>query len=485
MKIIFIIPKAKSISGGKSLTLIPNVGIAYLSAFLKKNGIEVCVFDDGVEDGWEKLFTTIRESKPDVIGITIYSYNYGYACGLIKAIRDNFRLPLVLGGIHVNIIKKQILLDTGADFAVKHEGEYTLLELLEAIKNKNNDFSVIKGLIWRGENSRIIENPDRPLIKDLDILPFPDYDIFDITKYFCYKDKTLPLITSRGCPYGCNFCSIKLSMGQSFRPRGAENVVDEIECYVSKGWAGFDIDDDCFTLDMKRVEAICDLIIQKKLNIKFKFPNGIRADKVSYQLLKKLKLAGCTYIVYGCETGNKRILKLIKKGVTLEQVRQAVEWANEVGISNSVSFIIGHTEETYKEALDTLVFARSLSTDFSSFYNLLPYPGTETYAWVKKYGRSLIPPENYLENISACRNEPIFDTEEFTREQRIKVLNMGFNLFRKKYFKFRLGPILGSILYYISLIRIFNKFFSYFVLDNNVGRGIYISLSKILQRRKK
>ncbi len=481
MKILFAIPKLKAISGGKGLTVSPHAGVAYLSSFLKKNGIEVKVYDEGIENNRAELLLTIRDFKPDVVGITIFSYCYNYACDLIKTIKNNCKSPLVLGGAHINIVKGQILLETGAEFAIKHEGEHGLLELLKEIESGGNDFVNIKGLIWKDNNGKVTENPDRTFITELDSLPFPDYDVFDIKKYFCFKDKILPIITSRGCPFGCNFCSVRLCMGQGFRARSAQNVVQEIELLTQKGWRNFNINDDCFTLNKQRAEEICDLIIKKNLNIGFQFLNGIRVDTVNPQLLKKMKSAGCFYISYGCESGNERILKTIKKGIILEQVRKAVEWTNDANIPNSVNFIIGHTEETYQTAMDTISFAESLPTYFANFYNLIPYPGTEAYSWAQQHGRFLVPSEYYLENIGTYHGRPIFETSEFTKIQREKIVGLGFNLYRLKYLQYRFGKVAGYFIFCVTKLKPINIFAAFLVLDTRLGKSIYTLLCNLIR----
>lgn len=483
MKILFVVPKIKSLFGDKGLTVQPHIGIAYLAAFLKSQGIEVSVFDDGIEKSTDKVFTVIDSFKPDIIGITIFSYSYGVAYELIKKIKTYSRIPLVLGGPHVGAVRKEALEDTGVNFAVKFEGEYTLIELLEELHKESPDFNKIEGLLWCS-NGKIAENPDRPFIKDLDSLPFPDYDIFGIERYTCFSQRALSLITSRGCPFGCNYCSVRLSMGQNFRSRSAQNVVEEIEYFYRHGWTNFDINDDCFTLDKRRAEEICDLIIEKNLKIRFQLYNGIRVDTVNPQLLKKMKQAGCFLISYGCEAGSQKVLDAIKKSITLEQVRDAVKWANEAGIPNSVNFIIGHTGETYKDAIETLNFAKSLPTDYVNFYNLLPYPGTEAYRWAREHAHFLVSPEFYLENISYRNNEPIFETKEFTRQQRKKIIEAGFILFKRKMLVFRLGKFLGLVMFYVTKIKAIDKLATYFALNNSVGRLIYYFLSARSYKQK-
>lgn len=477
MKVLFVIPKNKSLFGDKGMTAHPHIGVAYLSAFLKQNNVETAIYDDGVEKNLDVLYGLINTFNPTLIGITIFSYCYGFAYSLIERIKEKTDIPIVAGGPHISAIGKRMFKDTKIDFAIKQEGEWTLLELLQEFAKGAPDFGSVKGLIWRNGGFEI-DNADRPLIADLDSMPFPDYDSFGIERYVCFRDKFLPLITSRGCPFGCNYCSVRLSMGQKFRARSAENVFLEIKHFYDKGWRNFDINDDCFTLDNPRAARICDLLIENKLKIRFQLYNGIRVDTVNLGLLKKMKRAGCYFISYGAESGNNRVLQAIKKGITLEQVENAVTWANEAGINNSVNFIIGHKEETYSDALDTLHFASRLPTNFVNFYNLLPYPGTESFEWAKQHADFLIPPGTFLEQISYRDNKPIFETEEFTKEQREKVVALGFDLYRKKILAFRLGKILGGIVYWITHNNWLNKIATNFALNNPMGRFIYIKLSR-------
>lgn len=484
-KVLFVIPRNKSLFGDEvNQTAHPHVGVAYLVAFLKERGLEIAIFDEGIENSGLKLAGKIDEFKPNLIGISIFSYSYVFAKNLIKIIKAHSDIPLVAGGPHVCAVRSEILKNSRIDFAIKNEGEYPLLALASEISNSTGNFHSINGLTWRKDGS-VIENPDNPYIDNLDDLPFPDYEAFDIKRYPCYKSKTIPLITSRGCPFGCNYCSVRLSMGQRFRARSAKNVFAEIKYLYEQGWRNFDINDDCFSLDKARAENICDLITENKLKIRFQLYNGIRVDTVNEGLLKKMKHAGCYFISYGCEAGSDKVLKAIKKGITLQQVRDAVNWTNWAGIPNSVNFIIGHKEETFQDALDTMRFAAELPTNFVNFYNLLPYPGTESFEWASQHAEFLVPPEEFLENISYRDNQPLFQTAEFTKEQRERVIALGFKLYRKKILTFRLGKVLGYMVYWITGLDFINKFATRFALTNPWGRFIYIGLSRKSFTQKK
>lgn len=481
-KVLFVIPRVKSMFGSEEgVPPHPHVGIAYLISILKKNKYSVEVFDEGIEKSDQKLDDLINSFEPAVIGITGFSYAYGYLEEAINKIKKYCSVPIIVGGPHIAATDSEIMITTAADFAFKGEAEEAFLSFLSEFKKKNPDFNKVPGLIWKNKG-KIIQNKPPGFIKFLDNLPFPDYEAFSLNKYPCFQGKSLPIITSRGCPYGCNYCSVRLSMGYVFRPRSPKNVVAELEYWNKKGFVSFDINDDCFTLDLKRAEEICELIIKKKLKIQFQLYNGIRVDRVTPKLLQKLKSAGCTFIAYGCESGNQEILNTIKKNITLEQVREAVTWTNNVGIKNAVNFIIGHKNETYNQARDSLEFAKNLPTNFVNFYNLVPYPGTEVYDWAIRNTNFLVNKKTFLKEISYRDNIPIFETKQFSKSQKEKVMKEGFNLYEYKIMQFRLGKPLGLIMYSITRINFISKATRWLFYKNKYIMKLYKLLSAKSQK---
>ena len=360
---------------------------------------------------------------------------------LIRNVKSMSTAMVVVGGPHVSATKDEILRHTDADLAIKGEGEETLHELIQAIQHSQSAFDEIDGLIWR-KNDEIVENKNRAFIQDLDDLPYPDFAAFPLEKYLCYKERTLPMISSRGCPFGCTFCSVRLSMGRGFRGRTPESFVTELQHWHDQGWRRFEINDDCFSANVERAIKICQLIQEKQLKISFDLYNGIRVDRVSPELLRELKQAGCSLVAYGLESANPQVLRNIKKNVALAQVEEAVKWTKEAGLSCSVNFIIGHAGETYTTAKESLDFAKRLPADFVNFYNLVPYPGTEAFEWVEQHGRFLVPQEEYLTRISYRDNRPIFETPEFPVAERMKIMKEGFKLYERKLLQFRLGKTL-------------------------------------------
>lgn len=476
-KILFVIPEIKSMFGTeRGIPIHPHVGIAYLSSILKKYQYHYSIIDCSIESNWPyELKKNIKNFCPDIIGITGFSYAYKYLYQTIKKIQILTNIPILLGGPHVSANIKNILKETKVNFAMYGESEVSLIKFLNEFSKTKPNYYKVPNLIWISKNKTIINNPT-PLIQNLDNIPFPDYTSFNLKKYLCYKQKIIPIITSRGCPYTCNYCSVRLSMGQSFRPRSPQNVIEEIKYWYKKGFINFDINDDCFTLDIKRAETICNLIIKNKLKIKFQLYNGIRVNNINLHLLKKLKKAGCFFIAYGCESGCQKTLDRIKKNITLDQVKKAIKYTNQAKIKHAVNFIIGHQQETYENALETLKFAKSLKCNYVNFYNLVPYPGTEVYEWAIKHAHFLIPKNRYLKEISYRDINPIFETKEFTKKQRIKIMKKGFALYEKKLYQFRFGKILGNLFYYLTRIPFIAHLTRKLVYDNKIFNKLFMLL---------
>lgn len=487
MNILLTVPKEKSMFGDhKELpdgvwgtSGHPHLGVAYLVSYLKTKGFNVRVYDHQVENSLKRLKSLIDDFKPDIVGVTAFSYSYLFVLELIDLVRSLTKVPIVVGGPHVSATKGEVLKNSKADFAIKGEGEYTFEEFLNEYLKPNPNFDDILGLIWK-KNGNIVENPSRAFIKKVDTLPFPDFEAFVLEKYLCYEDRILPIISSRGCPYECTFCSVILSHGKNFRKRSPENFVDELEYWCQRGWEKFEFDDDCYSCDMKRVIKISDEIERRQLKVQYNIFNGIRVDRVSYEMLLSLKRSGCSMVSYGLESANLTILKNIKKEIkSLDQVTDAVKWARHAGLQTSVNFIIGHQGETMQTARDSLDFARKLDADFVNFYNLVPYPGTEAYEWAKRNARFLVPEEKYLQQISYRDNQPIFETDEFTAEERKMVVKEGFKIYELKVLQFRLGKWLGYLVYLLIQFQPLGKWAKWQALrGNGLVKKIYMQLSK-------
>ena len=248
MRVLFIIP---DVQGRYFKPGQPHAGIAYLAGSISSNGHEVRVLDMRLGTERKKKNKILTTFHPDMIGITITTLQYKKTYGLIKDLKAEYPdITIIVGGAHVSILKGKALQETAADFAVFGEGENTLLETISAIEDGTADFSGIRGLAWRNQNA-LIENKARNPVKNLDTLPYPLYDIFPMKKYIDHK---IPIVTSRGCPGQCVYCSVKTLFGRRFRARSPENVIEEITIWKKRGIKYFIFNDDCFTADIKRAE---------------------------------------------------------------------------------------------------------------------------------------------------------------------------------------------------------------------------------------
>ena len=434
MKVLLVIPPN---IGRYVVATIPHAGIGYLSAILKKDNHKVELVDMRMHASNDYLFGKIEKFRPDMVGMTTAAIGYKMAYEIIDAIKSRYpKVPIAIGGSYASTVHSKILEDTNIDYVIYGEGERTFLELANG-----REIEHINGLIYR-KGDEIMMNPPYPLEQDLDKLPFPDYDLFELDKML---EKRIPIVSTRGCPNRCTFCSIQLVMGHPFRTRSPENVLQELEYWYKRGYNTFEFSDDNFTFNMPRAERICDLIIGSGMKLKIIFGNGLRADRVNKELLKKLKKAGTFWIAYSLESSDTNSLELLKKDLTLEQLKESVKETKELGIKIQVNFIIGNPGETWSGFERDLEVAEELDVDQLRFYNMIPYPGTEMFEWVKQNGRFLHQPEDFLNNLNYWGEEPVFETDEFTREERIKAYRMGQERIMQLFLRRHFGRFLGNM----------------------------------------
>jgi len=464
-KVLLIIPRA----GMGDYADRPHTGIGYLSEILTRNSIDNYVLDMRLGYTIEDLFRVIGELKPDLIGMTMMSKRHDIAYNFISKIKCREH-QIVVGGPHISALRSKVLEECGADFAIKLEGEYPLAELSHGM-----EYADIKNLIYRN-GTQVIENEDRPFIRDLDSIPFPRYQKFELRKY----GKVIPIVSSRGCPYPCIYCSIKVSMGRLFRARSAENVIEEMEYWYNRGYRTFDFVDDNFTLIKDRVYEICDLIEERRLRrLELYCTNGVRADRVDKDVLRRMKEVGFTYVCFGVESGSNKVLSSIKKGVNIETIEEAIRNACELGYEVGLFFIIGSPGETPSDVEDSLKIALKYPVAMADFYNLIPFPGTELFEWVKGHDYFIENPYEKLNYVSQTDYVPYFETPEFPLEERIKALAKAARIvkeIRGRHVKYKLtrnfgpfGKILAGILYFDPLY--------YFIRQNYYESG---SIRKIV-----
>jgi radical SAM superfamily enzyme YgiQ (UPF0313 family) len=279
-------------------------------------------------------------------------------------------------------------------------------------------------------------------IENLDSLPIPSRELIDMKKYSAHlKTQNTPattIMTSRGCPFQCIYCSKPIT-GSKLRSVSPENVIKEIEHLINNyGIKEIIFYDDSFTLDRERAIKICDLIIQK--NIRIKWQCETRVNLVDEGLLKKMKQAGCATIAYGIESGSNRVLNILKKGITTEQIKTAVGMTKKAGIQTIGYFMLGIPGETEKEITQTINFAKSLSLDFAQFAIATAYPGTELYQMAKEQNKLT---NDWSKSIYALGGKPTVSLSEIDIDKLYKYAKKAYHefYFRPKYILNRIKKI--------------------------------------------
>jgi magnesium-protoporphyrin IX monomethyl ester (oxidative) cyclase len=406
---------------------------------------KVCIIDAPTE-GWRNLEDShgntyrvglsdqqiaerLNSFAPDVVGIEIpFSGWSRTAFSVVSTARAvNKDVVIYLDGQHPSAMPKECLSRRDVDFVVIGERENTVLELVNGLESGIKDFGGIKGLGFV-KNGKTIINQLRPPIDDLDSLPFPARHLLPNELYNVVV-KEYPLrgeickpwtimITSRGCPHNCVFCGNCIVWGKRWRGRSPANVVDELEIVLERfGVKQIDFYDDNMTHDRRRMEAICDLIVERELRVEWFTPNGIRADTLDEKLLRKMKRAGCKKIRLAPESGVQRVVDdVIKKNLDLRTVEQAVISSKKVGIGVGCFFVIGLIGETKQDIEETIRFAyklRKLGADSFIFSIAAPIFGTELYTQAKKMGYLK---EGFCED-SLASVDPSISTPEFSAQE--------------------------------------------------------------------
>lgn len=417
-------------AGKFKLAMHPLTGLAYVAEALNNAGIEVNVIDMNLQYSDNDLRERIINIKPDLIGITVMTFNHRNVYRLINRIKSEFpRIKIMAGGPHISTLREKVLKDCdGLDYGIILEGDINSVELCNG-----KAFDNIQGLIYRN-NGKILVNGYNNFIQDLDSLTFPKYQQFELDRY---PAKQIGIITSRGCPYNCIYCPVIAAIGKKFRMRNAYNVVGEIEYWYNKGYREIYILDDNFTLSRKRVEEICALL--KDINMKginLHCPNGVRADKVDRGLLEQMKDVGFNMLAFGVESANDNILNNIKKGENIATIEKAIKDACELGFDVDLFFLIGSPGETIEDVNRSFDLALRYPVRSAKFYNIIPFPTTELYEWLVNKHYLLKPIDEILENASHYINEPCFITPEMSANEREKAFNAGkdiTNYIRRKY----------------------------------------------------
>ncbi len=389
MNILLINPSQKKVYGEKVSPPYPPLGLLMIGSVLKEMSQNVKLIDIDVQNYDDtKLIYELKNFKPDLVGLTCVTPTFNSACHIAKIVKNNSSAAIVLGGVHPTTVPDECLKKTEIDFLVAGEGEITIKELVEFLQNNRKDFEKIKGLYFR-RGQEIIKGSARPLIKNLDNLPFPAWELIENLYNYQQPDAVyqpvISLMTTRGCPFSCIFCSSRQVFGQIYRSRSKESLISEIKYYIEEfKIKELHIMDDAFALDKSRTIELCRAIKENNFNLILSFANGLRADSVDEEVLLALKNAGFRDLGFGVETGDEKILKLIKKNTTKDVIRRAFNLAKKIGFNTWGFFMIGLPGETKETIRKTINFAKELNPDFAKFLIFKPFPGTEIFKSLKE-----------------------------------------------------------------------------------------------------
>lgn len=373
-KIVFIEPRAPNLHIF-SLYPLPRLGTLILGTMMKDRGWDVEIF---IEELRKIDFEIIRSA--DLVGISTITSTAPRAYALADKIRK-LGVPVIFGGPHVTFMAEEAL--DHADFVVRGEGEQTLMDFIDAWE-KGTGFSGILNLSYR-VNGEVSHNPLRPFLKDLDQIPFPDFSLMKSPKRGIGGRNTIPVQTSRGCPFNCSFCSVTGMFGKKYRFRSTENVIEELRRYNHRKNSIFFYDDN-FAANRRRAKELCEAMIREKL--RFKWTTQVRADLAKdEELVGLMKKAGCHTVYIGFESMNEESLKAMKKRQTVEEIVHAVKVLKKHRINIHGMFVYGFDEDDWQTVKKTVKFAKKSRLTSTQFLILTPVPGSEFYDKVNKENR--------------------------------------------------------------------------------------------------
>jgi len=374
--------------------MVYNIGLSYVAASLIEEGHDVEVLDiEGYRYSKKEVLDIIRDYDCDIIGLGTLITAYKYLKWLVPEIRRiKPDIPLILGNSIGSTIPEIILNEMPIDVVVIGEGEITIKELVKAIESKK-DLSTINGIAFK-KNGKVIITPERELIKDIDSIPLPRWDLFPLKIYMgnfghsfrrqFLKPPIFFLNTARGCPYHCTYCYHPFK-NKKIRLNSAEWIVDVLK-HLKQEYKinSFLLADDLSITNKKRMIKLCDLLIEEKLNLDWSATG--RVNLVTEELLVKMKSAGCKVIGFGIESGSQKILDNIKKQVKVNQAAKAILLCKKVGIYPSCSFMIGNVGETRETVFESVEFIKKYIDKLTSFFITTPYPETELFDYAEEHG---------------------------------------------------------------------------------------------------
>lgn len=432
LDVILINPFPENAYGINRGTVEPPLGLGYLASMAEKNNV-VCEIIDANVLGLKMVdvFEIIKNKKPKIVGITVNLYTYKMALKLTNKIKKSFpETVVILGGPTPTSVPRQTINSCLTDAVCIGEGEETFEEILIRYKEGKHLFSKVAGVMFRTK-SKIIQNSPRGFIQNVDDLPFPAYHL--LPNLNCYKSRTVkkpfaPILTSRGCPFQCVFCS-KDVFKYVCRTRSPENVLREVDMLVNRyGVKQIDILDDNFTIDKERTNKILDLLIKRNYNLYINLQSGVRTESIDQGLVNKMKKAGIFKIPFGVESGDPDVLRIIRKQLLLKRVLDCTRMAKKAGMKVYGFFMLGLPGDTPESMQKTIDFAIKMNPNIANFSITIPFPGTELYRMIKKDGRFLVNMDNGI-NAGFYASQVFYEMGDINKEMVLKYYQKAMKSF--------------------------------------------------------
>lgn len=417
---------------------MPPTGLGYIAGALVAAGYHTRVVDMFAEKLTAvQVLERVRRFQPDVVGLTVLTPSAPTCDKLSRLIREACpKARIVWGGVHADVFARDILRAGSADFVINHDGEDTVVELVQALESGQTDLSRIDGLSWV-DHGEPVSNKARALRRDLDSLAYPAWDLFPYHRYglLPFADVAKPVLTmtgSRGCPYRCDYCSL-LHSGKVYRRRDPIRIVDEYEYLVDRyGVRQIGLVDPMFPLVIKDLEPLCEELMKRKLDQKCVWLSETRADRLDEDTCRLMYAGGCRRVLLGIESGVDLLLGNVNKNLTTEKVRWGVNNARKAGLQTVGLFMIGLPGETLEMTRETIEFAVDLDLDFAKFAITVPFPGSKLFEdqWQKTLFR------DDWENYTTFNPDPdrlIYHPEGYDPEVLIKMQSWAHKRFYVRY----------------------------------------------------